>query len=276
MDLSDGEVVGWTERRSAPGPALRRLLPGDHRPPAGPRLAAGHAAPGHHRLRQGPDRPVAHRQLPEPPRGGAPDRPVPVVLPGGPVRQRLRPTGGGGAGHGGRRPGRGPRGRRLRGGPPAPRPGHLPPRGPPAPADRPPPSGDRPARGGELHPRRQPLVVAGLVHAGVDGPPRRTGPPHHRLRRRGRPRPSSTGPPSARWSSPTATRGPCTAGRTPSTWASGGSAAWPTPSPWGATAWGASPTSMPTSAASTATPTWWRTPSASTRRTTGSSGSTPT
>ncbi len=38
-----------------------------------------------------------------------------------PVRQRLRPTGRGRAGHGGRRPGRGPRGPRLRGGPHAPR-----------------------------------------------------------------------------------------------------------------------------------------------------------
>ena len=91
--------------------------------------------------------------------------------------------------------------------------------------------------------------------------------------RRGR---SCTGPPSARWSSPTATRGPCTAGRTPSTWASGASAAWPTPWPSAATASGRSPTSTPPSAASTATPTWWRTPSASTRRTTASSGSTRT
>ena len=47
-------------------------------------------------------------------------------------------------------------------------------------------------------------------------------------RRPARPGPSCTGPPSARWWSPTATRTPCTAGRTPSTSASGDSGAWPT------------------------------------------------
>ena len=98
-----------------------------------------------------------------------------------------------------------------------------------------------------------------------------------RRRRRRSPTRSSTGPRSARWSSPTVTRVPFTAGRTPSTSASGVSAGWPTHWRSGCDCLGEitylDADLLP---ASTATPTWWRTPSASTRRTTGSSGSTTT
>ena len=45
-------------------------------------------------------------------------------------------------------------------------------------------AGDRPARRAQLHPRRQPAHLAAVVHAGVDGPARRAGPPHRRLRGR--------------------------------------------------------------------------------------------
>ncbi len=89
-----------------------------------------------------------------------------------------------GAGHGGRGPGRGARGARLRGGAPAARTRHLPVGRQRARPRRPEAARDRPTRGGELHPGRAPAelaeVVDAPVHASAGGP----GAPHGGLRRR--------------------------------------------------------------------------------------------
>ena len=152
------------------------------------------------------------------------------------------------------------------------------PRGPARPARRPAAARDHPARGPELHAWRATWCagsagrcgcpmdsVEGLVlhQVGYEDDGRvRPDPVPGLGQRDGRPlrRP----------------RARCTAGRTPSTPASGGSGGWPTRSPWAVTASARSTTSTPSSPPSGASPTWCRTPSACTRRTTGSSGSTTT
>ena len=138
-------------RRRAPGPALRRRLPLDPRPEGRPGVAGGHGAPRHHRLRPRPDRPLADRQLRTGHGGRSAHHPLPQLLPRGSVRQRLRPAGGGRAGHRRRGPGRRPRGDRLRGGAPRPRAGQLPARAQRAVPRRPADPRDHPARRGELH-----------------------------------------------------------------------------------------------------------------------------
>ena len=75
-------------------------------------------------------------------------------------------------------------------------------------ADRPPSPGHRPVRRAQLHPGRQSADLAALDHAGGHGTAGGPGAAQHRLPRRRSCEPSSTGPPSARWSSPTAIPGP--------------------------------------------------------------------
>ncbi len=210
-------------------------------------------------------------------RDGTAHRPLPGLLPREPDRQRLCPAHRRGGGHRRRRPGRGARGGRLRGRAHPHRDGQLPARGPPATPRRPSPPRDPPARGAELHRRGQRDPLAGMVNAGVDGPERRPRAPLRRpSRTRGRPRPFSIGRRSPRWSSPTATRARCTDGRTPSTPASGDSGGWSTHWSSAVTASAPSITWTPPSPPSGAIPTSCAMPSASTRRTTGSSGSTRT
>ena len=187
-------------------------------------------APGHHRLRQGADRPVAHRQLRQRHRGGSPDRPLPLLLPGGP------------ADNGYARPIEGvlatvdaARGVVLDvldyGVVP------LPPRTAAA---------TSPRTTSRCAPTSRPLEIVqpdgvsftldGNLLAWQRWSMRVSMDPHEGLVLHtvgyddgGRIRPDpAPGLRSARWSSPTATRARCTAGRTPSTSASGASAAWPT------------------------------------------------
>ena len=193
-----------------------------------------------------------------------------------PARQRLRPPGRGRAGHGGRRPGRRARGATTSASCRSPRNGEA---TSPRTTSRCGPDSSRWRSSSRTVPASPSTATCSPGSTG------RCGCPWNRWRAwssatsattTAASGPSSTGPPSARWSSPTAIRDRCTAGRTPSMSASGGSAAWPTRWRWAATASARSPTWTPSSPANTARRTSSRTRCASTRRTTGSSGSTTT
>ena len=128
---SSGRRVTGCARRSS-----STTRPGHPGPPRTLRLAEAMRRRGITDFEQGADRPLAGRQLRESARGRPPDRAVPLVLPRGAGRQRLRPTRRGRARHGGRRPWRRARGARLRGRAAAPGTGQLPSRGQRAAADR--------------------------------------------------------------------------------------------------------------------------------------------
>ena len=87
---------------------------------------------------------------------------------------------------------------------------------------------------------------------------------------------SCTGPAWPRWSCPTAPPPSTTGGRAPSTRARSGWARRPTRSPWAATAWARSSTWTRSRSTRTAPPARCRRPSACTKRTTASCGSTRT
>ena len=192
-------------RERPPGPPVRRLLPGHHRPPGQSGVAGGHAAAGHHRLREGADRSLADRQLRQPARGGPPDRPVHLLLPRG-----ARPTTA--------TPGRW-RACWPRWTEPAARSSKCSTTGwsrcPKAGAATSPRTTSPCAatcvrwtscsRRGQLRPRWESAHLAAVVDEGVDGSAARDWSSTPSATRTGRSDPSSTGPRSARWSSPTAT-----------------------------------------------------------------------
>ena len=219
--LPDGERRRLDRaRRRAAGPALRRRLPVHPGPQGGPRLAGGHGTPRDHRRRPGPDRPLADRQLRPCDRRRAGGSPA-----ASPTSGRSRPTTATPARSRACWPRWTPPGAIVlevvdHGVVPlAAGAGQLPARAPRAAADRPASPGDHPAGGLQPHRRRQPPHLAAVDDAGRHDPARGTRPPRRRLgggRRHDAGR-SCAGPPSARWSSPTATPVPCTAGRTPST-----------------------------------------------------------
>ena len=170
-------------------------------------------------------------------RGEPAGRTVPLVLPGRALRQRLRPPGGRCAGHGGCGSGRGPATSKTSAWCPFPPAGEATsPRttSRSAPACSPWRSSSRPARASPSRATCSP---------GRDGPCGWPWSPSRAwscaasdTRTVGASDPSSTAPPSTRWSSPTATRVRCTDGRTPSTSESGASVAWPIRSRWAVTA----------------------------------------